>query len=191
MKPSVIFRSSCVRSCKMTAHQRSEEVEPEQREEAGAQDGQQVVIAAGHDAIDDRAGEDRHGQREDLEDQRQHRGANPGVGPAHGLPQIARIGFSIRSPLSKSSPGSSTTAMPVNARARDRRFECDGVRRTGRRPRFVVRHALEDNEVIELPVEDRSHGEILELLDLELHAARLQAKCRAPVTMAARWRRRD
>jgi hypothetical protein len=172
----------------VAAHQRREQVEAEQRGQAHTQDREQLVIPARDHAIHESRGQHGEGERKHLQHQRQQRAAQPHVRPAEHLLQVLpdrppqrRLGLKLGAGLQHEGDAreGSPDLVAVHEAAARRGIEDDHA---------VVAQALEHDEVVELPVQDRGGRQVLQIVVFEAHAPALHAEVTCGLEQCTRAR---
>src|SRR5262249_58174271 len=139
-------------------------------EQAYGDSERQVVVGRGDDAVDDRAGEDRHRQREEL--QKQGGGDDPrpqsrvakkllDVPPGSLLQRGGRGEFVAR--LEQQGDAGERAPKLLHRNAASSRSGVDDVHR-------VLLQLVEDDEVVEVPVKNRPAVQQLELWNSQRNA---------------------
>src|SRR5262249_22815808 len=156
--------------------ERRHEVEGDDRKEPDRQHEEHVAVAAGDDAIDDRAGEEREGERERLEQD----GESANARPVSDLPQrraeittfyLRPSGGGFKGIRGLEDQGDAREGLPELRHgnlAPPAGWIQDEDSISGR--------GFKDDEVVETPVKDRRCREVFESGELELHSSTAEAK---------------
>ena len=157
------------------ANQPRQRVECLQPAVADRQEQQQRMIPARHHAVDERSGQERHGRGERLHENRHRDESGDHASMLEHVPQQDR-----GAPRSRVAGGERRGRLEDDGDARERaakrrqrhapvaRRRIDDVDR-------VAAEALKDDEVPELPMQDRSGRQRRQLLDLQADAAAAKA----------------
>ncbi len=156
------------------ARQRRDEVERDGGGEPGAEDTEQVDIAARHDGIDDGARDDRRDEREELKGQREREHPRK-LSTPHDDAEVTRERLGTRSERLERLARLEDEGNAGEGAAELREWHATPPARRIDQMNEVARDALEDEKVVEFPVEDRRLVEVDEIFDVDLHAARAEA----------------
>jgi hypothetical protein len=157
------------------AQERADEIVGREREHGRAEHQQKMPVRPREDPADDGRGKERHGEREQPQQNRRDEGP-PEQRP---LPQH-------RTQVAVDALRAAAARRPLGRRLerdRDARVRAPEARRRdsqASRGRIedldaALRQPVEDDEVAELPVEDRPARQVVQVVDVRLNAARRQA----------------